>query len=244
MLSPKILYSKFAAFLGKDLGRPIFTLLYFSGEEVVASDSYWMAVAKNYKTPEHFEERDGRQVDFLKDHSKVTGYPDWKRLIPKEKDCRFYYDYNDNSLKGNVLRQINSIIKPLSKAIKVGKDKVPCGCLAKKGTSLYYLAADGRFTVKVKLIDGIKGQPDFCFYCSPERLAKATDLLAAEGTRGVNIRITQRENLMYLETENLIILGTGLVRNKSDEFMALADYVEEEFPPEPKDTDEDLDFLK
>ena len=242
MLKQKLLYTKLAAFASNDPGRPIFNLLYFTGEEVVATDIHWLAVAKGYQTEEHFETKDGTP------EKKLGEYPDWKRLVPEDKEMSFIHTYKEDVMtKTTHAKRMKQVVSALVKATKMPKGRMEVSCLKKHGDGLYFLTADPDFQLKARILTGLSEQSDFKFYSNPRELLKALDLIDASEPDSLTIKVDRKWQRIFFETEDVFIIGSGLLLsgNTASEYQDFRNYVDGEFPArvEATQTDDDYSFL-
>lgn len=238
MLKNKYLYTKLAAFASKDKARPIFNYLNFTGEEVVATDTHWLAVAKGYKAEPHMESTDGSTVEC------PGKFPEWKGLIPSGKQLQYSHIFEENPKdRYSKMRRIKQVIQSVDKAVKMPRGQFTVACLVKDGERVYYLVCDRDYFFKVQIFDGIKGLPDFRFYCVPAYLEMAFDLLDAAESDKVMFGISESRNIMFIETDDVLILGTCVRVAEDLDHRTIEDFVNDEFPPKAKPTDDDLDFL-
>lgn len=238
MLKNKYLYTKLAAFASKDKARPIFNYLNFTGEEVVAINTHWLAVAKGYKAEPHMESTDGSKVEC------PGKFPEWRGLLPSGKQLQYSHIFEENPKdKYSKMRRVKQVIQNVDKAVKMPRDQFTVACLVKEGEKVYYLVCDRDYFFKVQIFDGIKDLPDFRFYCAPTYLEMAFDLLDAAEPDKVMFGISESRNIMFIETDGVLILGAGVRVAEDLDHRTIKNFVNDEFPPKTKPTDDDLDFL-
>ena len=238
MLKNKYLYTKLAAFASKDKARPIFNYLNFTGEEVVATNTHWLAVAKGYKAEPHMESTDGSKVEC------PGKFPEWRGLLPSGKQLQYSHIFEENPKdKYSKMRRVKQVIQNVDKAVKMPRDQFTVACLVKEGEKVYYLVCDRDYFFKVQIFDGIKDLPDFRFYCAPTYLEMAFDLLDAAEPDKVMFGISESRNIMFIETDGVLILGAGVRVAEDLDHRTIKNFVNDEFPPKTKPTDDDLDFL-
>ncbi len=239
MLKNKYLYTKLAAFASKDKARPIFNYLNFTGEEVVETNTHWLAVAKGYKAEPHMESTDGSKVEC------PGKFPEWRGLLPSGKQLQYSHIFEENPKdKYSKMRRVKQVIQNVDKAVKMPRDQFTVACLVKEGEKVYYLVCDRDYFFKVQIFDGIKDLPDFRFYCAPTYLEMAFDLLDAAEPDKVMFGISESRNIMFIETDGVLILGAGVRVAEDLDHRTIKNFVNDEFPPKTKPTDDDdLDFL-
>ena len=238
MLKNKYLYTKLAAFASKDKARPIFNYLNFTGEEVVAINTHWLAVAKGYKAEPHMESTDGSKVEC------PGKFPEWRGLLPSGKQLQYSHIFEENPKdKYSKMRRVKQVIQNVDKAVKMPRDQFTVACLVKEGEKVYYLVCDRDYFFKVQIFDGIKDLPDFRFYCAPTYLEMAFDLLDAAEPDKVMFGISESRNILFIETDGVLILGAGVRVAEDLDHRTIKNFVNDEFPPKTKPTDDDLDFL-
>lgn len=238
MLKNKYLYTKLAAFASKDKARPIFNYLNFTGEEVVETNTHWLAVAKGYKAEPHMESTDGSKVEC------PGKFPEWRGLLPSGKQLQYSHIFEENPKdKYSKMRRVKQVIQNVDKAVKMPRDQFTVAYLVKEGEKVYYLVCDRDYFFKVQIFDGIKDLPDFRFYCAPTYLEMAFDLLDAAEPDKVMFGISESRNIMFIETDGVLILGAGVRVAEDLDHRTIKNFVNDEFPPKTKPTDDDLDFL-
>lgn len=238
MLKNKYLYTKLAAFASKDKVRPIFNYLNFTGEEVVATNTHWLAVAKGYKAEPHMESTDGSKVEC------PGKFPEWRGLIPSGKQLQYSHIFEENPKdKYSKMRRVKQVIQNVDKAVKMPRGQFTVACLVKDDERIYYLVCDRDYFFKVQIFDGIKDLPDFRFYCAPAYLEMAFDLLDAAEPDKVMFGVNESHNIMLIETDDVLILGTGVRCAEDLDHRTIKNFVNDEFPPKIKPADDDLDFL-
>lgn len=71
----------------------------------------------------------------------------------------------------------------------------------------------------------------------------AFDLLDAAEPDKVMFGISESRNIMFIETDDVLILGMGVRVAEDLDHRTIKKFVNDEFPPKAKPTDDDLDFL-
>lgn len=142
------------------------------------------------------------------------------------------------------MRRVKQVIQNVDKAVKMPRGQFLVACLVKDGEWVYYLVCDRDYFFKVQIFDGIKDLPDFRFYCAPAYLEMAFDLLDAAEPDKVMFGISESRNIMFIETDDVLILGTGVRVAEDLDHRTIKNFVNDEFPPKAKSADDDdLDFL-
>ena len=165
-------------------------------------------------------------------------------MIPSGKQLQYSHIFEENPKdKYSKMRRVKQVIQNVDKAVKMPRGQFTVACLAKDGEKVYYLVCDRDYFFKVQIFDGIKDLPDFRFYCAPAYLEMAFDLLDAAEPDKVMFGISESRNIMFIETDDVLILGTGVRVAEDLDHRTIKNFVNDEFPPKAKPTDDDLDFL-
>lgn len=260
MIAQTLLYKKLAKFTcpPAEKHRPIFNCLFFDGEQVIACDTHWIAMVKDYKAEPHLETIEGKISDL-----EVEKYPDYHRILLKEEHIRWKHKIKFGILNDLRLDRWKQLLDFLKKAIKdkTKADYLPVA-LRKAGSRMFLYASGPVFSMKFDLCSNLDDKDlNWIVYFNVEYLLKTIDFLKATDPAEMEISIGDYNPIsqcpmINFETEDLRLQGTSLnyIASTDPDTVRLRSYIESELArekqpdlkvaasKEPDDID-DMDFL-
>lgn len=249
MISPTILYPQMKKWVATTNERPLFQHIYFSGEKAYATDSHHLVIVKNYPVKEpHYETPEGYKVNTDTDFPPL----EYETVLIQEKDIIWQYKTNFGPfLFKDFIQYWKTAFDFMLKVSKkrTYKDVI----LQKKGNRLLaYLFGDviwlkGQFI----LLDNLENDgKDWQIGFNAAYLLNVVDFLKATEPETLKMYVNKQKNTLTVETEDLLLLTTGLLLRDKDgdpkpDFRQLVEFVDKEnVENKAEETDEDdIDFL-
>lgn len=221
--------------------------LYFTGKSVVATDSHWLAILKDYPSKPCL----GTAAGPVSDVCDYTDYPDYKKVLIQTQDIGWSYTWKKDT---EFLKRLTAFLSGAERAVRDKKPRRFKGIrygrglllLRKKGGDFSGFMAHVGLEIHARFLCGLDGDGDFeGFYSLPGFLRALDFLHSVSGNSDFTLYVKRQPvnakagPLITMETPEALVLGTPMSRISEYDLVRMAARHEEAMPTLP----DDLDFL-
>lgn len=246
-MNKQTILKKLAAFTANTKNAPtgtnreVLRYLYFTGHEVVATDTHWLAILKDELTENpHYEDANGDKVN------PPNPYPDYRRILIPRDQIGWEYVFPEEA---DILQRLKHLFTGMASAVKDTSFNKRPSILVHKSENLELFSACKELQIHTQLLSGLTDPFTFEGYYFLSYLIKAFDFLGAAGGGKVRLYVPERVvpkagPLLTLETPRALVLG-GPVGMERVTINPVQDFVKQLDKPaqDNKQADTDLDFL-
>ncbi|MBR4695542.1 MAG: hypothetical protein IKO94_05615 [Selenomonadaceae bacterium] len=202
VLTPNVFYKHIKHWVSDSAARPVLQHVYFDGERAMATDTFRLALVKDWPCKEaHFCTPDGQTA---KD-TDGWNFPEPQKLIPDKSTAKWRHEIDNWQVLPSLLNSWKDIFVFLKKLVK----KADCASVAlkKQGARLIVYAVDDMYSnrTRIILLDGLDGA-DWEFCIKADYILRAVEFLKDSDPESLEICINENGTIMKLETPDMILL--------------------------------------